>query len=253
MKNKSLGTLLAAALLTGCAGTRQLSPVALDGSPWALQSGAPGALADGSQWQHMQLPGKVPTRFSYVRKDGRDALAVTSATSASMLRQTLRIEPQDLGNLKFSWMVPELIAQADLAVREKADSPVRIILAFDGDRERFSGKNAMLSELALTLTGEPLPYATLIYVWCNKRPPGTVITSSRTDRIRKLVVESGPHNLNQWLEYERDVRADYQQAFGEPPGALVGVAVMTDTDNTRSVTRAWYGPLQVGLAAKPRP
>ena len=57
-----------------------------------------------------------------------------------------------------------------------------------------------------------MPYATLMYVWCNKREPGTVITSPRTGRIRKLVVESGTHELDRWLDYERDIRADYVSA-----------------------------------------
>jgi hypothetical protein len=114
---------------------------------------------------------------------------------------------------------------------------------FEGDRSKFSMKNAMLSELAQTMTGEPMPYATLMYVWCNTRAPGSVIINPRTDRIRKLVVESGKGRLNQWLDYQRDIAADFEQAFGEPPGALLGVGLMTDTDNTRSKAQAWYGPV----------
>jgi hypothetical protein len=85
-------------------------------------------------------------------------------------------------------------------------------------------------------------------VWCNTRVPGSVISSPRTDRIRKMVVESGANNLNHWLDYERDIHADYEKAFGEPPGALLGIGIMTDTDNTQSTVRAWYG--KVKLAAR---
>jgi hypothetical protein len=141
--------------------------------------------------------------------------------------------------------VPDLIAQADLALREVEDSPVRVILAFEGDRSRFSTRDALTAELVRTLTGEEMPYATLMYVWCNQRDPGTIIRSARSDRIRKLVLESGPARLNRWLDYERDIRADYERAFGEAPGALVGIAIMTDSDNTRSRAKAWYGPITV--------
>jgi Protein of unknown function (DUF3047) len=206
------------------------------------------ATGDKPQWQHYQLPGKHATQYSYVRLDGRDAMAGTAKSSASLLRQKIRIEPQDLAQIKFSWKVPALIAMADLAVRENADSPVRIVLAFEGDRSKLSAKNAMLSELAHAMTGEPLPYATLMYVWCNSCDPGTVITSSRSDRIRKMVVESGTQNLNMWMDYERNIRADYEKAFGEAPGALVGIGIMTDSDNTRSTTRAWYGRVQLASA-----
>ncbi len=147
--------------------------------------------------------------------------------------------------VRFSWMVPELIANADMARRDLDDAPVRIVLVFDGDRSRFSPAESLMSELARTLTGEEMPYATLMYVWCNRRAPGEVILNPRTSRIRKLVVESGPANLGRWLDYERDIRADYLRAFGEPPGPLRGVALMTDSDNTHSQARAWYGPVRL--------
>jgi Protein of unknown function (DUF3047) len=130
-----------------------------------------------------------------------------------------------------------------MADRYAEDSVVRVILSFEGDRSKFSAKNRMLSELSLTLTGEEMPYATLMYVWCNTRPVGSIITNPRTDRIRKLVVESGAQGLGQWLDYERDIRADFVKAFGEEPGALTGIALMTDTDNTQSHATAWYGPI----------
>jgi hypothetical protein len=218
---------------------------ALGPTPWTSASSGEG---DAAAWQHYKLPGKQPSHFSYVRKDGRDAMSATSTSSASMVRQVLRIEPADLSSVRFSWKVPDLIAQADMALREADDSPVRIVLAFEGDRGKLSSKNAMLSELALALTGEEMPYATLMYVWCNTRKPGSVIVNPRTDRIRKIVVESGAAKLRQWVDYERNIRADYQKAFGEAPGALVGIGIMTDSDNTRSSTQAWYGPVTFGVA-----
>lgn len=181
-----------------------------------------------------------------MRIEGRDVVVAVAASSASLMRRKLRLAPENLGLARFSWRVPELIAGADMALRDADDSPVRVVLAFEGDRSRFSQKDALLSELTLALTGEAMPYATLMYVWCNTRPVGTVIRAPRTDRIRKLVVESGPVRLGQWLDYERDISADFERAFGEKAGALVGVALMTDTDNTRSTAKAWYGPVWLG-------
>ena len=234
------------AVLAGCSAVPETAPVTdLATTPWAQQS----SLRQG-QWRHYALPGKASTQFAYTRKDGRDAMAVTSLSSASMVRKQVRVEPAELGSVRFSWKVPDLIAQADMAVRDADDSPVRIVLAFEGDRSRLSARNAALSDLALALTGEEMPFATLMYVWCNQRAPGSVIMNPRTDRIRKLVVESGRGKLNQWLDYERNIRADYEKAFGEAPGALVGIGIMTDSDNTRSSARAWYGPVQLPLAGR---
>lgn len=76
--------------------------------------------------------------------------------------------------------------------------------------------------------------------------PESVVINPRTDRIRKVVVESGKAQVGRWRQYRRDIRADFVKAFGEEPGALKAVALMTDTDNTRSRLRAWYGPMKLG-------
>lgn len=232
----------ALAVLAGCA--LPPPPGDIAATPWASQSSQDGA----ADWQHQTFPGKSATRFTPVREGGREALRAHASSSASMLRNKVRIEPEELGRMRFSWKVPQLIPGADLALRDADDSPVRVVLVFEGDHSKFSARDAMLSELVRTMTGEEMPYATLMYVWCGHRAPGSVVHNPRTSRIRTMVVESGPGKLNQWLDYERDIRADYEKAFGEAPGALVGIGIMTDSDNTRSLAQAWYGPIQLARA-----
>ena len=199
-------------------------------------------------WEPVALPGKLRTAFRTQKHEGRESTLAESSGSASMLRQRLRIGPQQLGRLHFSWQAENLLPGADLSAQGQGDSPTRLVLAFDGDRQRFSMRNAMLSELTRSLTGEDMPYATLMYVWSNDLPVDTVIVHPRTDRVRKIVVESGPGRLPQWLHYDRDVRADFEKAFGEPPGELQALGIMTDSDNTRSSTRAWYGEIRLEAA-----
>ena len=201
--------------------------------------------ADKARWEAMPLPGKPRTAFRHTTHDGRKSLEARAQSSASMLRQRVRVDAQALGWLSFQWQVDQLIEGADMRLREREDSPARVVLAFDGDRSRFSARNAMLNELTRTLTGEDMPYAMLMYVWSNDLPVETVIVNPRTDRIRKIVVESGSARLKQWLHYKRDVRADFERAFGEPPQTLQGVAIMTDSDNTHGFARAWYGEIRL--------
>jgi Protein of unknown function (DUF3047) len=240
--------LFLAALATGCANTGK-GGADDDAVPQAKAPNNTLEWAHGQSWHTFTLPSKKPTDFSKVKMDGRDAVLAVADASASLLRQQVRIPAAELSQVRFSWKVPQLIEAADMAQREADDSPVRIVLTFEGNRANWSAKNAMLSELSLVLTGEELPYATLMYVWCNTRAPGSVIHNPRTDRIRKMVVESGAKNLNQWLDYERNIKADFERAFGETPGALVGIALMTDTDNTRSQARAYYGPVSMHAGA----
>ncbi|MDO9277855.1 MAG: DUF3047 domain-containing protein [Polaromonas sp.] len=253
-------------LLTGCAGSAGLAGLAGQAdnasdspnasavrttTPWDVLSVRAADASKASFWQHRTFPGKAQNQFAYLQLDGRNAMGVKSSASASMLRKVVSMEPAQLDALRFSWKVPALIADADMALRDKDDAPVRLVLAFDGDRSKLSARDRMLSELAYAVTGEDMPYATLMYVWCNQREPGSVVLNPRTDRIRKLVLESGPKKLNRWLDYERDIRADYLKVFGEEPGRLIAVGIMTDTDNTKSTAEAWYGPVVLGQATAP--
>jgi Protein of unknown function (DUF3047) len=229
-------------LLSGCAGLAEpTSSVMVKPDHGALVFKP----QDKAQWEPVTLPGKLRTAFRLDHRDQRPAVLAHAQSSASMLRQRLNIAPEHLGQLHFEWQVENLLPQADMSVREHEDSPVRLILAFEGDRNKFSPKNAMLSELTQALTGEALPYATLMYVWSNKHAVDSVIINPRTDRVRKWVLESGPQHLNQWRHYQRDIRADFEKAFGEPPGNLVALAIMTDSDNTHGEVRAWYGNIRL--------
>lgn len=217
---------------------------------------APVAAAPPVGWQEFKLPGKRGTRYMTVRRDGAEVIRAEADASASMLRRTLDVAARDLGGVEFSWRVDGLIPGADLSERDSSDSPARLVLAFDGDARRLSARNRMVFELAQTLTGEAPPFATLMYVWDNKAAPETVIHSGRTDRVRKIVVESGPTHAGHWRVYRRDVVADFRRAFGEAPGTLIGVALMTDADNTGARASADYGVVRflppAGRAEAPR-
>lgn len=218
---RTVQSLLVAALLTACAAP-------------------PSAPPDAVGWQPVTLPGKAPTRYSWTEKDGRRALAAVSERSASMWRKRVERAPATLGEVRFAWWVQDLIPDASVADVDREDAPARVMFGFAGDVGRLPLRTRMMFELAQALTGEQPPYATLMYVWDATAPVGTVIVNPRSDRIRKIVVDSGPAELRRWREHRRDLAADFRLAFGEEPGALISVALMTDSDNTRTRAAAWY-------------
>lgn len=223
---------LACAVLLGACGHRPLP--ASDPHPAASWT---------QGWQSFALPGKAATSYSARFADGRWVLHAQSERSASMYRRALRIEPEHLGKLTFSWKAVSMLPEADVRQSDTEDAVVRVMLAFDGDPARLSPRTRLMFDLMQSLSGEAPPFATLMYVWDGRAEVDTVVHNKRSDRIRKIVLESGPAHLGQWRRYERDVRADYRRAFGEDPGALIGVAVMTDSDNTQSRAEAWYGEI----------
>ncbi|TNF60423.1 MAG: DUF3047 domain-containing protein [Burkholderiales bacterium] len=214
-------------------------------SPWAARSQVTLPGAASLPWTHKTFGDRRPTLYRPEHQAGRDALHACSAAGNSSLR--MDIPPgvhAQAGRLRFSWFVPALIAEADLNDGDVDDAVARVILTFGGDSgQSFSPRDHLISELARLVTGEPLPYATLIYVWDNRHPVGTVIPNPHTTRIRQIVVESGPARLGRWVDFERDVQADFRLAFGRAPGPLNSVGLLTDSNNTRTTAHAWYGPI----------
>lgn len=209
------------------------------------------ALGEQPGWQHKRFGQYRPTRYTAVEHAGRAAVQADSAAGNSTLRLPLaQPVPPDV-RLRFSWFVPRLNTQADLRDADIDDAVVRVLLTFDGDRAVFRPRDHFLSEIVHLVTGEPLPFATLMYVWDHRYPVGSVIANPHTERIRMLVVQSGEEGLGRWNELERDVAADYRQVFGEAPGALTGIGLMSDSNNTGETVRAWFGPVAVGRAAAP--
>ena len=216
---------------------------AIDGSAWARACRFDGLTAAGP-WHHRRYGNRRPTDYRATVFDGRPALHARSDAGNSLLRlpfQTAELPPG--ARLRFSWRTDALMDQADMKDPQADDAVARVLLSFDGDRQSWSRRDHMLSELAHLMTGEPLPYATLMYVWDNRYPVGTVVENPHTRRIRKLVVQQGPQQLGGWVEHERDLRADYLAAFGRPPGPLTAVGLMTDANNLATQAEAWYGPL----------
>lgn len=202
--------------------------------------------ADGSQaWHQVPIPGKQATRYQSTTKEGREAVHARAERSASMWRRKVNVPPERLGQVRWSWRVDRLNPQASIGDVDAEDAVARVIFAFDGDRSRLSARNRAMFDLAQVLTGETPPFATLMYVWETSKPVDTVVVNPRSDRIRKLVVDSGPDHLGTWRVHQRDLAADFERAFGEGPGALVAIGKMTDADNTQARAEAWYGPIEL--------
>lgn len=120
-------------------------------------------------------------------------------------------------------------------------------MGFRYEPVRFSAVDRLGFELARK-DGRYPPGAAICYVRAAREPVGAVIPCPVSDRIRTIVVESGAARAGAWRLEERDVLADYRHAFGEEPPPLESVALMSDTDQTRSRATAWFQDVELRAA-----
>jgi len=197
-------------------------------------------------WNFYRIaPYKKNTVYRLENYQGRTVLSANSKTSASGLAVKLR--PRAANNLwlQWEWKALSAIPEADNAEHYHDDAPLRILVAFDGNKSKLPLKEKINFEMANLISGQEMPYATLMYIWSGKSPVDTIINNAHTSRIKMIVVDSGWDNLGAWHKHQRDLAADYKRAYGEAPGEVIGIALLTDTDNTKSETRALYGDIEL--------
>jgi len=208
----------------------------------ALQPGA----ALPAEWQASTVASiEQHTRYTLVNDDGLTVLQADARASASGLTRKIRFDPALLPRLHWRWKIDQVIANADLSSKSGDDFPVRLYVMFDYPLDKLSFGERNLLRLARTFSDPDLPAATLCYVWDNKTPAGSIVTSAYASRVKMIVVESGNARAGQWVRFERDLAADFKAAFGDAAPPVTAIAIATDTDNTGAVVRAHHGDIIV--------
>lgn len=253
---RSSPVLLSVLLAAGCASTPDNSIVWSDRLAQTLEREQgdvvevarfsrlrPGARID--PWEpFLVVRGNAPTDYRVVEVDGTPALGAEGREGGSGLWRKIRVDPQHTPILEWRWRVPRPEAGSPpLSVTSRASPMARLSLAFHGDAAALDFEDRARLRLAKMLTVHGLPYASLLYVWMMDKPVDAVLHSPHTERVRMIVVESGALRAGEWVTIRRNVAEDYRRAFGEEPGDIVSVGLMTDHGDDGSPRRTIYGDI----------
>jgi Protein of unknown function (DUF3047) len=199
------------------------------------------ALPDG--WKPLTFK-KIPKHTSYeVVKDGdRPIVKAVSEASASGLIKPVVIDPREYPVVRWRWKIDNVLQGSDVALKEGDDFPARLYITFAYDPDNVSFTKMLKYKAARAIFGD-IPIAALNYIWDTKTPVGTIVENAYTDFAKMIIVESGPQKLGMWLDEERNIYEDYKKAFGEDPPTINGVAIMSDTNNTKERVTAYYGDI----------
>lgn len=178
--------------------------------------------SDMTGWQNKIFSGE--THYSLEKINGQMALRAVSNAAASGRYREIDIDLNKTPVLNWSWMVNNTIANLNERTKAGDDYAARVYVV-------FSGGMAFWRTRAIN------------YVWSSSQSINTHWSSAYTDNVRMIAVKSGEEQLGQWTNEQRNVRADYRRLFGEEPGKLNAVAIMTDTDNSGASASAWYGDI----------
>ena len=194
---------------------------------------------------------KIPKLTSYelVKDGGAVVVKATSEASASGLIKEIKIDPKAFPIVRWRWKVENLLKNSDVSRKGGDDYPARLYITFEYDPDKVSFGKKLKFKAGQAIFGD-IPIAALNYIWETKTPAGTIVENVYTDFAQMIVVESGPKKVGMWVEEERNIYEDYKKAFEEEPPMINGVAIMSDTDNTKERATAYYGDIEFVRAGK---
>jgi len=202
-------------------------------------------------WKHVPLSKlKRDTVYTKVKEDGHTVLRASADRSASVYAAFLNPPLRVPTSLSWRWKTKALVPGADNRDKKREDAPLRVLVAFDGDASGLPAAQQSQAKRTKTIAGQSLPYATLMYIWSEQVPVNTVIPSAHTSQLKMLVVSSGTKGLGSWQSLQRKLADDYRLAFGAEPGRVLGVGVMTDTDNTGAKAVGRYADIRLDCAGE---
>jgi len=221
-------------------------------APGAMAACEPRDLGFGRSevgWSHQPLSKlKRDTVYTLAKAQGRAVLRAAADRSASAYVAYLKPPKAAPAVLSWRWKTDALVPGADNRDKALEDAPLRVMVAFDGDTSTLPDAEKRRARRAKQLSGKDLPYALLMYIWSDLVAVETVIPSAHSGRVKMLVVASGATGLGAWQAVRRDTAADSRLAFGAEPGPVLGVGVMTDTDNTGAKAAGEYADLRFECA-----
>ena len=189
------------------------------------------------------------TEYSLVEDDGTVVVKAVSRGSSSGLTREVTIDPKLYPIVEWRWKIENVLQKGDVTTKEGDDYPARLYITFAYDESKIDFLDQAQYELARVLHGKYPPTGAITYIWESRSPIGTIVPNPYTDRVKMIVIESGEAKVGQWVAESRNLYEDYQKAFGDDPPPVSGVAVMTDTDNTRESAVAYFGDITFKKAA----
>ena len=154
-------------------------------------------------------------------------LNVASDGSVSMLYRQMPRGSWASTRAAWDWAVSKGVPATDLRKKGGDDRNLALYFVFLAEQDAIAAEGKGVVKLLRNPAAR-----VLVYVWGGDHPKGAVLPSPYLDSRGKTVVLRGAQTGA--FSETVDLASDFKRAFGGAPGALVGLAISADSDDTNS-------------------
>jgi len=198
-------------------------------------------------WELIPYFGTAKNKLSLSKEGKRTILRVKSIGSASGVLKRLEIDLKKFPVLVWRWKINRAVGMAIETRKVRNDAAARIRVIF-GKRQPKPVKGPpeilkFFKSFGIQPGGKEPRGFKIDYIWGNNLLRGDVIDYPGSKNHKMVVVESGNERANQWVWEKRNLIEDFQEFFRSSPPALIGIMVLTDTDQTNEGVIAHYSSI----------
>jgi hypothetical protein len=176
-------------------------------------------------WWMVSYFAVAPTQYSTA---GKGVIKAQSLGTRSSLLKKVKEKEKDSSILSWRWKISNVVHSAIETRKDRFDAAVRVMVIFG-------------AEGGFSLFGGGLPPGPRIeYIWASRSSVGQIFDHPGEKNCKVFVLQSGDRRAGQWVEERRNIRKDFNTAFGEDPPKLVAVGIETDTDHSNESVTAYY-------------
>jgi hypothetical protein len=183
-------------------------------------------------WQPLTFRG-IDTPTEYTLDSSEDDPVVTAKSNCSASGLVLRLDAVHIDQtplLSWRWRVDRGLDLRAENTQSEDDFAARVYIMFELDKERASTLQKIRHRLAKLIYGETIPGSALNFVWTSQLPEGEVWDNPFQSSAKMIALAQGQGA--EWQTETVDVVAYYRQLFESPPPPLLGLAIMSDSDNS---------------------
>lgn len=175
-------------------------------------------LAFPSRWKPHGDQSEAAKIYRVEEANGNRFLHAHAETTSLQIGLVHAFAPTQFPRLRWRWRVRQLPLGGDERRAATFDSAAGVYVLFD-------------SRIAPRV---------LKYVWSATVPIGVRLQNPLYWRAKTIILQSGDGAVGEWREETVNFHQDYQDLFGGEPSEVLGIALMTSADSTKSVAKADY-------------
>ncbi len=179
------------------------------------------------------------TQYALESFEGIEVARAESNCGASGL--VLRLDEIDLDQtplLSWRWRIDRGLDLSQEQSKAEDDFAARVYILFELDKSRASTLKRLRHRLAKLIYGKDIPGSALNFVWTSRLPVGTIWENPFEESAMMIALAQGANAG--WRRETVDVVARYHEVFRTPIAPLLGLAIMSDSDNSCQRTEARF-------------